>query len=70
MLFVFGREQIAAFNTLKEELVKSMKLAHFDKREPTKVTTDASPVRLGRSMIQEQSEGPIIVSYAKPQKNM
>ena len=64
MPFVFGSGQIAAFETLSEELAKAMKLSHFDIRAPTKVIADASPVGLGAVLIQEQSEGPVVVNYA------
>ena len=62
--FVFGREQCTAFSVLKKKLTNAMKLAHFDKEAPTKVIADASPVGLGAVLVQEQSQGPVVVSYA------
>ena len=64
MPVVFGREQITAFSVLKQKLTNAMKLAHFDKETPTKVIVDASPVGLGAILVQEQSHGPVVVSYA------
>ena len=62
--FVFGREQCTTFSVLKKKLTNAMKLAHFDKEAPTKVIADASPVGLGVVLVQEQSQGPVVVSYA------
>ena len=60
-----GREQCTAFSVLKKKLTNAMKLAHFDDKEaPTKVIADASPVGLGAVLVQEQSQGPVVVSYA------
>ena len=67
MPFVFGREQIAAFNTLKEELAKAMKLAHFDKKALTNVIAEASPVGLGAVLKQEQSEESSCCELRQPQ---
>ena len=62
--FVFGREQCTAFSVLERKLTNAMKLAHFDKEAPTKVIADASPVGLGAVLVQEQSHGPVVLSYA------
>ena len=49
---------------LKRKLTNAIKLAHFDKEAPTNVIADASPVGLGAVLVQEQSHGPVVVSYA------
>ena len=62
--FVFGREQCTAFSVLKRKLTNAIKLAHFDKEAPTQVIADASPVGLGAVLVQDQSHGRVVVSYA------
>ena len=62
--FVFGRKQCTAFSVLKRKLTNAIKMAHFDKEAPTQVIADASPVGLGAVLVQEQSYGRVVVSYA------
>lgn len=60
--FVFGREQKAAFEKLKECL-SSKETGYFDKVAPTQVIADASPVRLGAVHTQTDKDSPRIISY-------
>nr|XP_006819797.1 PREDICTED: uncharacterized protein K02A2.6-like [Saccoglossus kowalevskii] len=53
--FKFGTEQKSAFRALKESLARACTLAYFAKDAPTKVIADASPVRLGAVLVQEQA---------------
>src|SRR5208283_3828486 len=46
-----------AFEQLKNELVSTKVLAHFDIRRPTQVTTDASAVAIGAVLSQTQLDG-------------
>ena len=48
---------------LKRKLTNSIKLAHFDKEAPTNIIAVASPMGLGAVLLQEQSHGPVVVSY-------
>ena len=47
VLFHFGPEQKASFESLKQSMAEAGTLAYFDKRASTKVVADASPVGLG-----------------------
>ena len=49
---------------LKRKLTNAIKLAHFDKEAPTQVIADASHVGLGAVLVEEQSHGRVVVSYA------
>ena len=62
--FVFGEEQKAAFEKLKECLSSAETLGYFDNNAPTQVIADASPVGLGAVLTQTHKDGPRIISYA------
>uniref|UniRef100_A0A0N5B7Y8 RNA-directed DNA polymerase n=1 Tax=Strongyloides papillosus TaxID=174720 RepID=A0A0N5B7Y8_STREA len=50
--FVFGDEQVKAFNEAKNRLSHAPSLGHFDETLPVHVYTDASQVGYGAAMIQ------------------
>ena len=55
--FVWGANQITAFESLKEEIEKGTKLFAFDKDLPIVLITDASDVGLGGVLLQECRDG-------------
>ena len=61
---MFGEEQKAAFEKLKECLSSAETLGYFDNNAPTQVIADASPVGLGAVLTQTHKDGPRIISYA------
>ena len=62
--FVLDSDQRTAFNTLKKCLSSSQTLGYFDLKYKTKVVADASPFGLGAILIQDQDDGPRVISYA------
>lgn len=62
--FEFGDRQKAAFSKLKECIAKAIVLAHYDRNAPTKIIADASPVGIAGILIQDQRDGPVVISYA------
>ena len=62
--FHFGPEQRRSFEALKTSLAGAGTLAYFDKKAPTKVIADASPVGLGAVLVQEQHGEQVAVCYA------
>ena len=49
---------------LKRKLTNSIKLAHFDKEAPTNIIAhECAIMGLGAVLLQEQSHGPVVVSY-------
>ena len=63
-LFEFGPEQTKFFESLKQKMAKACLLAYFDESAPTQIITDASPVRLGAVLVQEQGGVWTPVCYA------
>ena len=51
--FHWGPKEEKAFNAIKDAISSDKLLAHFDISKPTHVYTDASPVGLGASLLQE-----------------
>lgn len=62
--FVFGPEQKAAFQSLKEAMSSAQTLGYYDVKAHTQIITDASPVGLGSILIQIQDGFPRIICYA------
>ena len=62
--FHFGPEQRKSFEALKKILAGAGTLAYFDKKAPTNVIADASPVGLGAVLVQEQHGEQVAVCYA------
>ena len=58
--WVWGPEQINAFQTLKDRLTDSTTIAYYDPQAPIEVLTDASPVGLGAILAQNSK----VVAYA------
>ncbi len=61
--FKFGPEQRQVFQALKQKLAEAGTLAYFDKKAPTKVIADASPVGIGAVLIQEQNGENVPICY-------
>ena len=62
--FVWGSEQEASFQELKQQLTSAPVLAYFDKEAHTRVIADASPVGLGAVLVQEENGMDRAVCYA------
>ena len=62
--FCFCPEQKSSFEALKKSMAKACTLAYFDKKAPTKIVTDASPVGLGTVLLQKQDGFWVPVNYA------
>ena len=62
--FIFGAEQRASFQALKDSLSRATTLAYFDKHAPTKVIADASPVGPGAVLTQVQDGNQVPICYA------
>ena len=62
--FLLGKAQEEAFNTLKEDMAGASMLAYFDRRAPTEVIADASPVGLGAVLVQKVDGERRAVCYA------
>ena len=62
--FVWGSEQEASFQELKQQLTSAPVLAYFDKEAHTRVIADASPVGLGAVLVQEKNGVGRAVCYA------
>lgn len=62
--FVWGDEQEAAFNDLRQRLQTTPVLAHFDDTAPTVLHTDASNVGLGAVLVQRQDDEERVIAYA------
>lgn len=63
--FVWGEEQKAAFQNIKEELSKQPALGFYSLTDKLLVYADASPVAMGAILIQIGQDGqPRIISYA------
>ena len=62
--FVWGSEQEASFQELKQQLASAPVLAYFDKEAHTQVIADASPVGLGAVLVQEKNGVGRAVCYA------
>lgn len=62
--FVWGEEQEASFNELRQRLQTPPVLAHFDEDAPTAIHTDASNVGLGAVLVQCQDGAERVVAYA------
>ena len=50
--FIWGEEQQASFNVLKQQLATSATLAYFQPDAPTELSADASPVGLVAALLQ------------------
>ncbi len=61
--FKFSPEQRQVFQALKLKLAEAGTLAYFDKKAPTKVIADASPVGIGAVLIQEQNGENVPICY-------
>ena len=61
---VWGSEQEASFQELKQQLASAPVLAYFDKEAHTRVIADASPVGLGAVLVQEKNGVGRAVCYA------
>ena len=62
--FVFGREQKAAFQEIKDRVSDAKTLAYFKLGCKTTVVADASPVGLGAVLLQEHKGQHKVISYA------
>ena len=62
--FVWGVEQQAAFDKLKEHMTHPTTLGYFDVSDRTQLVADASPVGLGAVLIQINEQGPRVIAYA------
>ena len=62
--FHFGPDQRRSFEALKKSLAGAGTLAYFDKKAPTNVIADASPVGLGAVLVREQHGEQVAVCYA------
>ena len=62
--FQFGEEQKNAFKVLKDALASADTLGYYDPSARTQIICDASPVGLGAILVQRQTDGHRIVSYA------
>ena len=62
--FVFGREQKAAFQEIKDSVSDAETLAYFKLGCKTTVVADASPVSLGAVLLQEHKGQHKVISYA------
>ena len=64
MPFLWGSEQEASFQELKQHLASAPVLAYFDKEAHARVIADASPVGLGAMLVQEKNGVGRAVFYA------
>ena len=64
VLFVWGSEQEASFQELKQQLASAPVLAYLDKEAHTRVIADAGPVGLGAVLVQEKKGLGRAVCYA------
>jgi len=55
--FIWGEEQVHAFETLKQKLTEEPLLAHFKPDAPTTLRTDASGFGIGAVLLQDQGAG-------------
>lgn len=62
--FIWGHEQQTSFDTIKRHMLNPTTLGYFDIDDRIQVIADASPVGLGAILIQINSHGPRIISYA------
>ena len=62
--FVFGPEQMKAFEALKHQLCKTEMLGYFDKDAKTTVIADAGPTGLGAVLTQRQGGETRVIQYA------
>ena len=62
--FVWGSEQEASFQELKQQLASAPVVAYFDKEAHTQVIADASPVGLGAVLVQDKNGVGRVVCYA------
>ncbi|RWR98686.1 gag-pol fusion protein-like protein, partial [Dinothrombium tinctorium] len=62
--YVWETEQEIAFNILKDKLVKSPVLAHFDPSLDIEVRCDGSGIGLGSILLQRHEKGLRVVCYA------
>lgn len=62
--FQWTEEQQCAFEKLKEALLTTPVLAHFDQDSPTEIHTDASDKGLGAVLIQRQEGDERVIAYA------
>lgn len=60
----WGKEENKAFEALRKQLAEASMMAFYDKNAPTEVVTDASLVRLGAILVQEQQGVKRAVSIA------
>ena len=67
--FVWGSEQEASFQELKQQLASAPVLAHFDKEAHTQLIADVSPVGLGAVLVQEKNSVGRTVCYASSSLN-
>lgn len=62
--FEWTAEHTKAFDHLKRELSKPTVLGYYDVKDRTRVIADASPVGLGAILMQFDTHGPRIISFA------
>lgn len=62
--FMWGEQQQNAFATLKNLLAEETTLGYYNIKDRTRIIADASPTGLGAVLIQFQSLGPRVISYA------
>ena len=60
----WGREENGAFEALKDQLAEASMMAFYNKEAPTEVVTDASPVGLGATLVQEEQGVKRAVAFA------
>lgn len=62
--FEWTQKHTNAFNELKNQLAKPTILGYYDVKDRTRVVADASPVGLGAVLLQFDSRGPRVISFA------
>ncbi|KAG9510097.1 Retrovirus-related Pol polyprotein, partial [Fragariocoptes setiger] len=62
--FMWGSQQQAAFDALKEKLISAPILAHFRNEAELQIKTDASLIGLGAVLLQKEKDGWHPIAYA------
>ena len=60
----WGKEENEVFGALKNQLANASMMAFYDKKAPTEVVTDASPVGFGGILVQEKQGVKRAVAFA------
>jgi transposase InsO family protein len=63
--FEWGKDQVQAFQNIKNLLANVETLGYFDPKKRTRLIADASPIALGAVLLQFKNDNsPIVISYA------